>query len=191
MMPEEITAEPVEPEGTTETQEKPLTVDDVKKLIQSETDKVRTEYSRRLKEKEKELEAVKTEQMSEKEKQAYELQKKEAELADKEKKIFLAELRSNTAKALAESGIALDALDLVVGESEEATTQRVGALKALLDKHAQGVRDEFRQKYGRTPEPTGEGAEFTLAEYLKLPQEKQLLLHKTEPDKVRRLLTGG
>lgn len=112
-------------------------------LIQSETDKVRTEYSKKLKEKEEEIKRIQEEsntqlksKMTEAEKLAFE-KKLQDEQYEKEKADFLKQKREFTAtKLLNKYGLLdedLSFLDLVADDDENAIDLRCQKLKNSID----------------------------------------------------------
>ena len=157
-------------------EEKPLTHEDVEKMIQSETDRVRTEYSKKLKEKEAKLEEIEKEKMSEEEQKKYELEKYQKELAEKEQTINQKELRLKTIDLLKEKDIALDYLDVVIGTDEEDTAKRLERLVETRNKDLETFSKEKFKEVGREidrgndPDPDPE--KMSDEEYVKFRHEQ-------------------
>lgn len=72
--------------------ESALTKEDIEKMIQSASDRVRTEYSQKLKAVEAEKEELQKEKMSEKERAAFELEQREKAIAERDATIAAREL---------------------------------------------------------------------------------------------------
>lgn len=128
-------------------QDKPLTMDEVRKLIQSETDKVRTEYSKRLKEAQAEAERLAKEKMSEEEKAEFERQKLQKELEEKERALLERELNLLAVDLLTEAKMPLEFKEFVVGVDEETTKAKATTLKNLWNTALeQAVKERFKEK---------------------------------------------
>lgn len=149
--------EPTEPTPTEPTpgggggeptpEDKPLTMDEVRKLIQSETDKVRTEYSKRLKEAQAEVERLAKEKMSEEEKAEFERQKLQKELEEKERALLERELNLLAVDLLTEAKMPLEFKEFVVGVDEETTKAKATTLKNLWNTALeQAVKERFKEK---------------------------------------------
>jgi len=156
--------EPTEPTPTEPTpgagggeptpEDKPLTMEEVRKLIQSETDKVRTEYSKRLKEAQAEAERLAKEKMSEEEKAEFERQKLQRELEEKERALLERELNLLAVDLLTEAKMPLEFKEFVVGVDEETTKAKATTLKNLWNTALeQAVKERFKEK-GRDPYDT-------------------------------------
>ena len=156
--------EPTEPTPTEPTpgggggeptpEDKPLTMEEVRKLIQSETDKVRTEYSKRLKEAQAEVERLAKEKMSEEEKAEFERQKLQKELEEKERALLERELNLLAVDLLTEAKMPLEFKEFVVGVDEETTKAKATTLKNLWNTALeQAVKERFKEK-GRDPYDT-------------------------------------
>lgn len=113
--------------------DEPFTMDDVKKLLQSETDKIRTEYSKKLKQKEKEFENFKKEKMTDEEKKKYEFEQLQSQLSEKEKSLNAKEMTLFTIDALKENSLPLEAKDFLLGSDQESTLNNINAFKQMFD----------------------------------------------------------
>lgn len=148
-MSEENKQETVETVETKE-QGQSLTIEDVQKMIQSETDKVRTEYSKKVKDLEKEKEAIKKEKMTEEEKAQYEIEQYKQQLSEKEKAIQERELNIQATDLLKENELPLDFRPFLVGKDEESTTQNIESFKSLWIKTLNEQVDQRFKNSGRT-----------------------------------------
>jgi hypothetical protein len=120
-----------------------FTKDDILKMIQSETDKVRTEYSKKVKAKEKELENLKREKMSEEEKKKFDedlLRQENAELK-KDKLGYIA------IEHLAKNNLPIEANVFVVGEDEASTIEKIDIFKKFFNEAVtKQVNETFKKK---------------------------------------------
>lgn len=124
---------------------KALTLEEVQKLIQSETDKVRTEYSKKNLDLQKLLDDEKKSKLSVEEQAALrqkELEDKELELQQKENKIF-------AIGALSEAEMPSTFLDFVTSDKDESTTERIKVLKEEFDKAVAAKVEETFKGSGR------------------------------------------
>lgn len=141
------------------TEVKVLTQDDILKMIQSETDKVRSDYSKKLKDKEKELDELKVAKMSAEEKKQHDedLLRQENESLKKDK------LRYVAIEHLAKNTLPLEIAEFVVTGDEASTIERIGIFKNVFDSAvASRVNDTF--KANGTTHITGNGAVTTTKE---------------------------
>ena len=149
-------------------------------LIQSETDKVRTEYSKKLKDKEDEIKRIQDEsnnqlksKMTETEKLAFE-KKLQDEQYEKEKADFLKQKREfNATMMLNKYGLLdeeLSFLDLVADDDENAIDLRCQKLKATIDAKvkdavAQTFKDNGRDLGGSDNNVTGKDKDSKEVEF--------------------------
>lgn len=172
---------------------KPLTMDEVRKLIQSETDKVRTEYSKRLKEAQAEVERLAKEKMSEEEKAEFERQKLQKELEEKERALLERELNLLAVDLLTEAKMPLEFKEFVVGADEETTKAKVATLKKLwTDALEKAVQERFKEK-GRDPYDTS-GSGDTVKnpwskEHFNLTEQGRLL--RENPELAKQLMANA
>jgi len=149
--------EPENPEdkgGEPTPEDKPLTMEEVQRMIQSETDKVRTEYSQKLKDAKAEAERLAKEKMTEEEKAEFERQKLQKELQEKEQALLERELNLKAVDLLTEAKMPLAFKPFVVGADEEATKAKATTLKNLWNTALeQAVKERFKEK-GRDPYDT-------------------------------------
>lgn len=127
--------------------DKPLTMEEVQRMIQSETDKVRTEYSKKLKDAQAEAERLAKEKMSEEEKADFERQKLQKELTEKEQALLERELNLKAIDLLTEAKMPLAFKEFVIGADEETTKARVATLKSLWQTELENaVKERFKEK---------------------------------------------
>jgi hypothetical protein len=133
-------------------QDKPLTMEDIQKMIQSETDKVRTEYSKKLKALEAEKEELLKEKMTEEEKRKFEQEKKDKELLEKEQQIKERELKLKAIDLLQENEMPISFQEFVLAGDEEEIGKRIISLKSLWQKEMQEAIEGKFKEHGRKPE---------------------------------------
>lgn len=143
-------------EATPETEKKteiPLTMDEVKKMIQSENDKVRTEYSKKLKAVESERETLLKEKMTEKEKAEFELKRKMDEIADREKQLNVKDLQLKKMGMLKDNIELLDLSDFITGSNEEELSSNIKKLKKVFSSAVQAATEARLKDAGRGETP--------------------------------------
>jgi len=139
------------PEITDDLVEKLLGHEAFQKVIQSETDRVRTDYSSRLKQTMAELEELQKKHMTEKEREKYEREKLDRELKEREQRILRQEVQLTAANELAAVGLPASFIDFVAGENAEATKERIGKFSEVWrDELDKAVKEHFKE-YGVTP----------------------------------------
>lgn len=129
----------------------------IQKQIQSAEDRVRTQYSRQLKQLEQEKEALLKEKMTEEEKIKYELEKQRRELFDKEAALKRQTIELEATNLLAEAQLPITFKLFVLGEDVESTKQRIQDFKKLWDA---AVSEEVTKRMaagGRKPPSDGAG----------------------------------
>lgn len=106
--------------------EKPAGMDEeaIQKMIQSATDKIRTDYTKRMKQLEEEKEALLKEKMSESEKKDYELNKREKAIREAESRLLASNIENAAVNSVARLEIPIDFKDFVKGETVEETEKR-------------------------------------------------------------------
>ena len=142
-MADEIEGATEEAQGEPKVANEPLTMDAVKKMIQSETDRVRTEYVRKLKEVEAEKDGLVKERMSEKERAAYELEQREKLIAQKDMEIRAREVDIEKSRVMSELEIPREFADYITGNDGNEI-----ALKAtkFMDVFSEAVAREANRK---------------------------------------------
>lgn len=147
-----------------------LKLEDVQKIVQSETDKVRTDLYQKLKAKETEIETLKKSQMSEKELREY----KEKQLQEKERELLQKELVIVATDSLKDSGLPIEFREFVLSDNAENTKARVLALKGTFQKAVEAAVQEKFKEAGHDPKKGDppKTSTFTKAELLKMsPQD--------------------
>ena len=151
-----------------------LTKADVEKMIQSETDRVRTEYSKKVKALEAEAESLKKEKMTAEEKAKYEDDLRRKELEDKDRELTQKELRLKSYEIMREKDLPTgkEWQDMLLGGVVDETDliKRVEAVHATLKKYRDEIRAEVYKEFGREPgkrEESATGGKKYTAEILK------------------------
>jgi hypothetical protein len=142
---------PVEPVTNPETEEDPEWKARVEKLIQSSNDKLRTEYSKKIKEIQKENEMLKKEKMSENERREYEAQQLKDALETKERDLTRREMELLAVKTLEEKKLPSTFLEFVIGEDADKTTGRIEQLEKVFGEELKNAVNEKMKTYGREP----------------------------------------
>lgn len=128
---------------------KPLTLEEVQKLIQSETDKVRTKYVNELKALESEKEALLKEKMSEKEKADFELQKKAKEIEERENLLNKQTLSLKKLNLLKDNTSLLDLEEFISGDNEDQLKENMQKLKTKFEVAVQKEVEKRFKENGR------------------------------------------
>ncbi|MFS0878015.1 DUF4355 domain-containing protein [Solibacillus isronensis] len=122
---------------------------------QAEADRVRTEYAKKLKAKDAELEAERIAKMTGEERAKAELEQERKALEDERAELHRIKIESAATTALAETKLPLELKQFVVGENEQDVKNRANALASFLKKEIQagidqGLEAEFA-KHGYKP----------------------------------------
>jgi hypothetical protein len=159
---------------------------DFEKFLQSREDKIRTEYSKKLSAKDKELADEKKSKLSEQEKLELahkELEEKTLTIQERENKLF-------AIGALGESELPSSFLPFVTASNEEETTEKITALKAEFDKAvAAKVEDTFKGT-GRTHKKGAEGGVINAEQFNKMGYQERVKLANEDPDAYNKLTSG-
>lgn len=155
---------------------KPLTAEEIKKLIQSSTDRATADLGKQIAALKKENETLKKQNMTAEEAKKFEVEEREKTLAAKEKDLLDRENRLFAIKAIKEIGLddgserALSLVDFVMAEKQEDITERVKAFNALVQGFVTAQVDAKFKSIGRTPngstQSTESKKETTVAETL-------------------------
>ncbi len=149
-----------EQEGSTEESgetSEAMTREEVQKIIQSESDKIRQEvhkqYKDKLKEKDKEVEEVKKQAMTAEEKAQYEEEQRKKELQQKEQELTQKELHIKSFEVMREKEIPQEFQPFIVSGvgDEESLNQQADALSKLLKERENAVKEEILKQFGRQP----------------------------------------
>ena len=186
-------AETVEPKETVDQgatdeakeTEKPLTREMVQKMIQSENDKIRTEYTKKLKAVETEKEEILKKQMSEDEKRQYELDQLQKQLQEKEQAITHKEMTIKTVDLLKANDMPIEFRDFITATNEEELTEKITKLKTLWsDAIKTAVQGTF-QAGGREPQRNISG---TMTEIQKLEEAYDNAKSNAEKIQIKQLI---
>lgn len=137
-----------------------FSMDDIRKLIQSEVDKVRTKYSNEKSILQKELDNLKREKLTEDERRQLELEDKERAIAEREQSLLDKENRLYTIKAIKAAGLddgsdkALELVDFIISDSQEKIDERVKVFSEILNKFVSAKVDSTFKVNGRVPNGT-------------------------------------
>lgn len=123
----------------------------IAKAVQSEGDRIRTEYSGKLKEKEQELAALKAAQMTEEERKEEELRLEREALATERAELARLKVENHATKILADKKLPIETLEFVADEDETSTTTKIDKFTSLMDKLVQQKLEEEFAKHGYTP----------------------------------------
>ena len=122
---------------------------------QVEADRVRTEYAKKLKAKDAELEAERIAKMTGEERAKAELEQERKALEEERAELHRIKIESAATTALAETALPLELKQFVIGENEQDVKNRATALAEFLKKEIQagidkGLEAEFA-KHGYKP----------------------------------------
>ena len=125
---------PVEQGDPKQTQkEEPLTLEAVKKMIQSETDRVRTEYSRKLKDVETEKEELQKERMSEKERAQFEIEQERRKNKEAAEEVATQRLELDRTQVILDLAIPKPLARFIQGKSKDEMIGNAEALTKYID----------------------------------------------------------
>jgi len=156
------------PAGTGDSTQQPTTSsqEDLKKIIQSETDKLRTHYSQELKKQQQVIEELRSKTMTESE-----LRKlRENQLAERESALKQKELDLLSVDLLKDLNVSPSLRELIRGKDEDETKLRAETLKTEFQKAVESAVQERFKAAGRDPHksdttpPGGKGRTYTRAE---------------------------
>lgn len=128
-----------------------LTKEEVEKMIQSETDKVRTEYVKKLKALEAEKEELEKEKMTEEEKRQFEEEKRQKELEAKEAEIRQKELNIKAYEVITEQKLDARLRPFILAEDEEKIEENAKELKSIISSIVNDALQEKIKGLGREP----------------------------------------
>jgi hypothetical protein len=123
----------------------------VEKAAQSAADRVRTEYSQKLKEAQTENEELRKEKMSAKERADFEAQQLKDNLEKKERELNHRELQLLATKALEKEGLDSEFIDYVIGTDKDATLGKIAQLKKSFDGAVAKAMERTLKEHGRDP----------------------------------------
>lgn len=135
-----------------------LTKEAVEKMIQSATDKVRTEYVKKLKILEAEKEELEKAKMTEEEKRAFEEEKRQKELEAKEQEIRQKELNIKAYDVIVEQELNPKLKPFILADTEEDIETKAKELKSIINNIVETALQEKIKGLGREPHKGGEPA---------------------------------
>lgn len=144
-------------ETSSEPSQQGIQMEDIKKLIQSEVDKVRTKYVQEKTALQKELEQLKREKLTDDERRELELADKEKAIAEREQSLLDKENRLYTIKAMKAAGLddgsdtSLGLVDFLLGDTQEEIDSRVKVFSEILNKLVSAKVESTFKSNGRTP----------------------------------------
>lgn len=154
---------------------KTFTEEDIQKLLQSEADKVRTEYSKKLKETQDELLKYKPKEKSQEE---LTLETRLKALEDKEKEISKKESLLNVTNKLKEQGLPSQLSKYLVGVEDVET--EINSLKDVFNSNL--IDSSFKPK-----NHSSAGDSISKEQFLKMNYMERLNIFKTNKDLYERL----
>jgi len=131
----------------------------IAKMIQSETDKVRTKYVKDIEGLKNENETIKKKAMSDEEKRKYDLDQLQKQLAEKEKDVLHKEMALKTVDLLKANDLPLEFKEFITVTSEDELSEKLTKLKAIWLAALQQQVDGTFKAGGRTVERTMAGAQ--------------------------------
>lgn len=149
--------------------EKPLTIAEVQKMIQSETDRVRGEYSQKLKEKTSELEELRLSTLSEEDRQKEQQKTLQDELSRREADLKVKELTLTTIDLLKENELPIEAKSFLIGKDEESTKSNIDEFKKMFGQAVESaVTNRFKETGKEHINSSGKGGRYTQADIAKM-----------------------
>lgn len=140
-----------------QTENKTLSAEEIRKLIQSSTDRATADLGKQIAALKKENETLKKQNMSAEEVKKFEIDEREKTIAAKEKDLADRENRLFALKAIKEIGLddgserALSLVDFVLADKQEDITERVKAFNTLVQSFVAAQVDAKFKAIGRTP----------------------------------------
>lgn len=170
-------------EGQENNSAKTYTEEEVRELLQRESDRRVTEALKKAEKKNEQRvrEAEKLAQMNEQEKYEYTLKQRELAIAEKEKELALAENKNEASKILAEKGLSLSLVDFVVAEDAETMNQNIKSLEAAFNESVKAeVERRLASKTPRKNLPLDQP--ITKERFLKMSMAELTDLARNNPD---------
>lgn len=159
-----------------------LTLEQVQKMIQSESDKVRTEYSTKLKAAQDELDKLKTDKMSAEELAAHQAK----QLAEREAKLLEREVALHTVDQLREKQLPLEFRDILAGATVEQTDERIKAFATQWQLALDNAVNARFKEIGGDP-GKGKGGGSDTKKWSEMTLTEQGNLYKTDKEKAVKL----
>lgn len=186
-------AKVAEVEATTAPTGGGLTEDAVKKMIQAEADRVRTEYSTKLKTTQDELDKLRREKLTDEERAAEDLKKAKDDIAARESALVKREVELHAVDVITKKELPLSFREFLVGANVEETDKRIDsfstmwaeAIKQAVEKRFKDNGDDHNKGGG------GGGAEVNpwKSETLNLTKQGQIL--KENPELAKSMMAAA
>lgn len=157
---------------------------EVDALLQKEGDRRVTAALKKQEEKYKDKveEAKKLAVMNEKDRYEYELQQREKRVAEMEKELAISHMKDEATKVLAEKGLSISLVDLVVNEDADTTNANISLLEKAFK---QSVKDEVEKRLAaKVPLkslPTTDGT-ITKEQFFKLSSQDMMRFRDEQPE---------
>lgn len=168
----------------TETSEsKTYTQEEVDELLQREGDRRVTEAMKKAEKKNqaKIKEAQKLAKMDEEQKYAYELEQREKAIEAKERELAVAENKAEASRILADRGISVSLVDMVVAEDADEMMDKINTLDSAFKA---SVKAEVEKRLAsKTPKKNLPlGTSITKEQFKAMPLSQQAQLYRENPD---------
>lgn len=168
----------------TETSEaKTYTQAEVDELLQREGDRRVTEAMKKAEKKNqaKIKEATKLAKMDEEQKYAYELEQREKAIEAKERELAVAENKAEASRILADRGISVSLVDMVVAEDADEMMDKINTLDSAFKA---SVKAEVEKRLAsKTPKKNLPlGTSITKEQFKAMPLSQQAQLYRENPD---------
>lgn len=183
-MDETTTSTNTETTEVTETSEsKTYTQAEVDELLQKEGDRRVTEAMKKAEKKNqaKIKEAQKLAKMDEEQKYAYELEQREKAIEAKERELAVAENKAEASRILADRGISVSLVDMVVAEDADEMMDKINTLDTAFKA---SVKAEVEKRLAsKTPKKNLPlGTSITKEQFKAMPLSQQAQLYRENPD---------
>lgn len=149
----------------------PMSREEVEKMIQSETDRVRQEYSKRLKDVQEEKDKLENEKLTAEEKLELEAERRRKALEEKEQELTSKELRLKSYDVMKKHQIPDELQDVLLEgiQSEDQLLERGEKLADTFSRAVDAAVSKELEKYGREPhtdpDEGKEPADMSMDEY--------------------------
>lgn len=168
---------------TETTEAKTYTQAEVDELLQKEGDRRVTEAMKKAEKKNqaKIKEAQKLAKMDEEQKYAYELEQREKAIEAKERELAVAENKAEASRILADRGISVSLVDMVVAEDADEMMDKINTLDTAFKA---SVKAEVEKRLAsKTPKKNLPlGTSITKEQFKAMPLSQQAQLYRENPD---------
>lgn len=172
---------------TTSTSTETLTMEQVQKMIQSEADKVRTEYVKKLKAEEEAKKALERKLMTKEERDAADAEAKEVKFREMEAELNKTRMEIKTVDLLKANELPLDFKDFLIGTSEEVTVNKVNAFKKIWQEQIKAAVEGKFKENGRTVTQNNLSSTITKESFLKMSYAERNKLFHENPELYKQL----